>query len=939
MSNSVHRGVHGVVLPALVIVLSGLVLAAPAQGAGAQPPTCSRVVLLPADSPPLIDGDLGDPCWLPATALAPFVLNGGAQRAPNATECRMTWDDTALYVSFRCRQDAARVSRAVKRDAGEALGDDWVGLAIMPPQAREPAFIAVTAGNVVYDALGYDSAAWNCASLQTAVSGMQGGWQAELSIPWSGLGVVPDPDAAWRVAAMRFERSSRAHSGWPYMRRAPFEASRLAEATFAPAGLAVTEVRIDDALGDLCRPANAVIRARNRTQETVRATAEAWVAPPWRKVEGVTLTLTPGADAFLTVPLPAPSPGGCRTTLTLRQGNVESPMFVAADLPLAPTFLEPRLERARRVLSACEDFLLSVVTNLAEVPDLLGDITGTRRSLRLLESDINKPGVPSGAEYQQQRAALQEQERKVLEIGRRCAVIASYSPAELTAGRMERRHLLWATIPFSPRQWLDAPDLQRVGAPLRITATPGEIAFGTFGLLAEAQVEQLTLECGDLRSGTNTLAASAVELFVVSDSDSAEASDGLGLLVKDDRLAPDARDVAAGPPNRAATSLAAGRAKRGCLRILVPRLATPGVYLGVITASAADGTRASLPVQLRVLPFELPATPRNLVVDFPFSLSQSGRGLPLPLFEYQQCLQDVASHGFTQATLRENPEELSAALALRRQERLLRPAPYLGGAGSEELLWFMAAEGEGVPQLTLPVPPVAAGEEAERLRRLESAVVALGGATIAMVMQPQPPAPVPWADAIAYGEEIGGFCEFAASLSAGGPAPSGYYWWDATAGQALRNRLLCGAYLWASPFAGAIAYSYQSPPGPVRQGPNGGGQAGGLTVAGAEGPVSTLAWEACREGVADLRYLHALQERVMRAEQAVARAQTGRKSPPERLRVALDNGKQLLAQIASLVQKDPEEALRRLPADTFHAFRAEIATRVVLLDNALQGAE
>jgi hypothetical protein len=913
-------------LLALALALTLSVL--PARAADPALPTTSRVTVLPAEQAPVVDGGLADACWPNAAVLAPFVAEGGAARASEQTVCRLAWDEQALYASFLCQQQTAPVARVKQRDAAEALGDDSIGLVLLPPGADRPVHIVVTAGNVVYDALGFGPAnAWDAASLRSAVAKTDRGWQAEVSIAWADLGAPPTPDAAWRIAALRFQRAARERSAWPYMRRAPYEPWRLAEAKFVKEGVAVCELRIEDGLGDLCRPAQATLRLRNRSSQTVRIAGKGWIAPPLKEVEGPLLTLAPTAEAFLPVTLPAQAARGNRATLALWQEGSDADLPVFADIPLRPTFLRPRVEQALRELGACEEFLLGVVSNLEEIPGLLERILKVRQALRNAGALLDQPGPPTSTAYEEARAAVATAEEQVRALGMQCAIIASYAPRELTAGKMGRKHLLWPTVPFSPLDPQAWPEPSQVGPSLRILAVPGQSASGSFCLLSGEALDEVVVECTQLRSALNILAPRTLDMRVVrtpTPNDDPMAA----LLVKDDRAAPEAPEAVRGSGPQAATTAPAGATKQFYLTVNVPRPATPGVYLSVITAGPQNGPKASLPVEVRVVPFDLQPLDRNLVVDFPYSLSSEGNGRPLALMTYQACLQDIACHGFTQGTLRESPEEVAAALSLRRQERLTGPVPYSGGAGVQEMISWLAENGPAEPPMLLPVPPFAQDPlEAERLDKMAAKVASTGAGTIATLLQAASPPSSPWAEVLAFGEELGGFVEVGRSAP---PAErrAWYYWWDATRGSPLRNRLLCGLFLWASPFDGVVAYSYESA---QENGPP-----AGLIRLGADGPTPTLAWEACREGVQDLRFLQTLQERVARAQRLLAEMRKKGTTLPPSLTHAAARGSNALALIHSLVTGDPEEALRRLPADSFHAFRAEMASCIVLLDQAFK---
>jgi hypothetical protein len=79
------------------------------------------------DTPPRIDGDLGDAAWKPVRPITDLVScsHGGPARA--RTEVRLTYDKTYLYFSYRMEEpliDSSEVRASVKEHDGEVWRDD-----------------------------------------------------------------------------------------------------------------------------------------------------------------------------------------------------------------------------------------------------------------------------------------------------------------------------------------------------------------------------------------------------------------------------------------------------------------------------------------------------------------------------------------------------------------------------------------------------------------------------------------------------------------------------------------------------------------------------------------------------------------------------------------------------------------------------------------------
>jgi hypothetical protein len=144
-----------------------------------------------------VDGRLDDPAWLAVLPDDRFVQERpeyGA--APSlATEVRVLFDQRALYVGIRCRDDrpAGIVRPLGRRDAPP--DSDQVRVYVDGARdGRTARLFLVTAGGVLADALVYDDdrvtyewdAVWEGAAVVDA-----DGWTAELAIPLSVLRLAP----------------------------------------------------------------------------------------------------------------------------------------------------------------------------------------------------------------------------------------------------------------------------------------------------------------------------------------------------------------------------------------------------------------------------------------------------------------------------------------------------------------------------------------------------------------------------------------------------------------------------------------------------------------------------------------------------------------------------------------------------------------------------
>lgn len=194
------------VLRAFGLLLLGFCTGLP----GAERPSVTAGRLGP---PPVIDGDLSDACWAACPALELTMLGTG-QPPTQRTRVQIGYDPRALYVAFRCFEDrpGEMVGAVTDRD-GEVFRDDCVEVFLAPHADRTRYYhFLVNVAGTQRDDLGADPA-WN-ATWESAVARWEGGWSAEMAIPFDQLGLLPDTPADWRLNAAREEHPHGELSCW-----------------------------------------------------------------------------------------------------------------------------------------------------------------------------------------------------------------------------------------------------------------------------------------------------------------------------------------------------------------------------------------------------------------------------------------------------------------------------------------------------------------------------------------------------------------------------------------------------------------------------------------------------------------------------------------------------------------------------------------------------
>ncbi|MFH1529291.1 MAG: carbohydrate-binding family 9-like protein [Pseudomonadota bacterium] len=179
-----------------------------------------------------IDGKLDEPGWATAMAsVGPLVkVRGGAATGPGqGVKAGFLWDDERLYLAFDVEDRDVR-SELTDRDS-KLWTTDNVELFLRPSGAAGGAYIElqVSPANVIFDALftGHRTPEWEKAAanltldVESAVvvegilnkPGRDGGWTAEISIPFKELHGVegpPAPGTIWTANLYRISEGKAA---------------------------------------------------------------------------------------------------------------------------------------------------------------------------------------------------------------------------------------------------------------------------------------------------------------------------------------------------------------------------------------------------------------------------------------------------------------------------------------------------------------------------------------------------------------------------------------------------------------------------------------------------------------------------------------------------------------------------------------------------------
>ncbi|MEI6499782.1 MAG: sugar-binding protein [Armatimonadota bacterium] len=295
----------------LLVIL--LVAALPAWAA--QPASVSYYECLRCAQPPVIDGNLDDPCWQKLPQMDQFFKywTPTPELPPLQTAARLCYDDRGLYLGITMYKDQLDKIKATvdSRDNPLTWMDDCVEVMVDPANGGTGYYKFCTN----YNAARYDERAtnmvldsgWNVEGWQVKTARAKGGWAIEFFFPWADLEHRPAPGDIWSFALVRYGWASGGFKGvsWSlggagahpaqfgYLGFGPFSEQtlpRLARAAVTTKGQSLRLLRPELVLTcergqwqreDLRRWLRGTLRAVDADLEAVRAAL---------------LTLTVGAD-------------------------------------------------------------------------------------------------------------------------------------------------------------------------------------------------------------------------------------------------------------------------------------------------------------------------------------------------------------------------------------------------------------------------------------------------------------------------------------------------------------------------------------------------------------------------------------------------------------------------------------------------------------------
>jgi hypothetical protein len=187
------------------------------DAAGAVAVTATRIA-----APLNVDGRLDEAIYAQVPAITAFVQAEPDEGAPvsERTEAWVTYDDTYLYLSCRCwdRHPDRIVANEMRRDSPNLRNNDNFAVQLDTFHDRRNGFLFyVTPIGAIYDAQTTDerqsNADWNTV-WEAKVGRFDGGWTAEIAIPFKSLRYPPGDVQVWGI---NIRRNIRARNEWSYI--------------------------------------------------------------------------------------------------------------------------------------------------------------------------------------------------------------------------------------------------------------------------------------------------------------------------------------------------------------------------------------------------------------------------------------------------------------------------------------------------------------------------------------------------------------------------------------------------------------------------------------------------------------------------------------------------------------------------------------------------
>ena len=479
-----------------------------------------------------------------------------------------------------------------------------------------------------------------------------------------------------------------------------------------------------------------------------------------------------------------------------------------------------------------------------------------------------------------------------------------------------------------------------VGTNTEVTlqACPEQTQAATFCLYSPVTLSNVIVSLPqDLQGIGRTIPKSSVELHVVkvwpqSGQGPLRDPDTAGpvpeILVKDDRVPLSGPAPVLRLTGPAICDIPADTTKQFWITVSVPRNTPSGSYTGRVSVSGR-GLPGIVPVRLvlNVLPLRLLAPAKQYGVDLRSRLDPAPATLPSPdghelVTDFvtkdalDQQLADIYAHGFTIASLYDSEATLWDAATEYKTYGLGTPYNLYKGDGDPKVLEKLRGD-HNVPALTYYCDPEPNAAAITRMKPLAKA----GIPNVTYIpRQADFEALSANMDIAVYNRDSEYPQQLLRTKGQRVSMTRDWWYWPASNADPKTNRVDTGYLLWRANLYGAFLPDYQTAFGadPYDETSAGAIPAQAafrpqmLTYPVKDGVLDTLQWEACREGVNDVRYLTTMYAALRECKDAHI-------------------AKPLVTEAETFVKTFMDKPLANLPDDQYDLFRAKIANYSITL--------
>jgi hypothetical protein len=528
-------------------------------------------------------------------------------------------------------------------------------------------------------------------------------------------------------------------------------------------------------------------------------------------------------------------------------------------------------------------------------------------------------------------------------------------PASLWQGVSDqvRGFTVYGVTPFQRATYQYVPSQEERIDKIALAAAPGEYEPATFSIYARRDLMDVSVDAGELRCGKRVIPRLNIDVRVVKvrrqpgdnvPFEPEHEMEAPELLVYDDFAVLKGRRPSVGEVPVVKTSIAQGTSKQFWVTVNVPAAAAAGVYTGALDVYIGGKKAAGIPLEVEVLPFQLVRPRQDFLIYYRANLEPKSGPEYETWTDFVKQLRNIKEHGFTGASIFSSEQHLPAILKEYEAIGFSSPIPYLGRTKG-------VAEVEQIVRDSGPLRLVYYGIDepnnpasAEACRKLFREIKAGGGTTVTAVMKQY--ADVIWdsIDIPNYSMCDPGIDGYIKGLSEGrlkkNPKREWYYW-QIMKERPKTARLMCGFYLWKSKLDGIFPYCYQmiNTADPYddftpwewrgyKWRPH------LVTYPSKEGPIDTLQWEACREGIDDMKYVATLEDTVRRMKNMRSflrlrgMGMVGEDPRLARLDRLIADSEKVLKEVDARIDPDCLKALEKLKEKDLIEFRERITREI-----------